>query len=224
MIHVEAGEDSTGSITLINEKNIPVVVDFLLRDFRLSGSPTDHKWVELANDSLQIESKQKISLNYTTSIPEGATGEYSVRIRYHEKPQLSSSEPALSIKTAVSVPFYAVVSDTERYNCKVESFRMNQELANEATVVFNNTGNAHVRPSGHCWIKKIDSDQILCSAQLNSGNSPVYPDKERTFKIQFDEVLPLGKYVAELQFSLFANADESNRASFEFEVVRKPTL
>ncbi|MGK0456349.1 MAG: hypothetical protein ACJAUA_000649, partial [Zhongshania aliphaticivorans] len=82
----------------------------------------------------------------------------------------------------------------------------------------------HVRPSGHCWIKKIDSDQILCSAQLNSGNSPVYPDKERTFKIQFDEVLPLGKYVAELQFSLFANADESNRASFEFEVVRKPTL
>lgn len=222
MIYVEAGEKSTGSITLINEKNIPVVVDFSLRTFQLSGSPTDHQWIKLVDDSLQIEPQQKILLNYETSIPNGAAGEYSVRIRYHEKPLLSDSTPALSIKTAVSVPFYAVIRGTERYDFKIENFRMNQELADEASVVFKNTGNAHIRPSGYCQIKKKGSDQIIQSAQLNRGHSPIYPNKEKTFRLKLDEVLASGEYIAEFQFAFFAKImDVSNKARFEFEVVRK---
>lgn len=222
MIYVEAGETSTGSITLINEKNIPVVVDFSLRAFQLSGSPTDHKWIELTDDSLQIGPQQKILLNYATSIPNEATGEYSVRIRYHEKPLLSNSETALSIKTAVSVPFYAVIRGTERYDFKLENFRMNQELASKASVVFKNTGNAHIRPAGYCQIRERGSDQVIQSVQLNSDRSPIYPNKEKTLRLQLNEALAPGKYIAEFQFAFFANImDVSNKASFEFEVVRK---
>lgn len=218
MIQVEAGQEGTGSIALTNEKNIPITVEFSLKDFELSGVPIDHEWLALDVDMLHLEPKQQVLLDYKTLIPKGTAGEYGVRIRYHEKPRASGNESVLSIKTAVSVPFYAIVSGTERYYCKLLDFQMNGELANEAVAVFSNLGNAHVRPTGYCRIKKSDGDRVISSARLNSGNSPIYPKEEKKFEIQFDEALPSGKYIAEFQFALFAHADESNKVSFEFEV------
>lgn len=218
MIEVEAGQEGTGSITLKNDKDAPLTVELLLKDFALSGSPIDHEWITLETDSLVIEAGGQALLNYRTFIPEQAEGEYSVRIRCCELPGDSEKRLPLSIKTAISVPFYALIKGTERYDCKIIDFQISGESANEAAIVFSNNGNSHVRPEGYCRIKKRNSAAILESIQINKGGSPIYPGQERTFKIQFDEVLPVGSYVAELQFALFAGREEYSKGSFEFEV------
>lgn len=218
MIQVEPGRNYNGSVLLTNTEDRPVTITISLANRVLRNFQDNNDWLKLEQNHITIGSMQQAVLNYFVLAPEGATGELRSRIAFSEVPS-ELEQSMLSINTKISVPFFAAVKGTEEYNFEVTDFKLNDTTNQSASVTLHNGGNMHVRPTGTCLIRQIGQAYAVESVQLNKSQYPLFPDESKPFRINFDQVLSPGKYVAEIQLESVTHTTHSIRQVFEFEVI-----
>ena len=215
MIQVEAGQPFKGSIELVNDKDFPVEVSISIDNNQTQAAA---EWLKFNQAVLQIEPKGRQQLEYEVFIPKGNQGEFSNRISFLEE-KVGLSKGTVAINTKVSVPFFALVKETEVYDLQIVSFEMDEGSSKEATVKLQNKGNLHSRPKGTCAIKSLTNPNQVQSIDVNKTGYPVYPGSEKAFKLSF-EALPPGNYLAEIQLVSSTHQRYSTKKSFEFEITK----
>lgn len=217
LIQVSAGQQQTGSITITNSKQTPVNVLISLQNSLLDG---DIEWLSLDKDSVFLEANQKANVNYRVLIPEGIVGECNARIAFLEEPVASGEKSMLSIKTKISIPFFASVKGTEIQELEILSFEMNEGKSDEAKMVIYNKGNVHIRPIGMCFVKASGEhgEQFIQSTQVNHDRYPVQPGEKQTFKLKFSDPLVAGNYTAEFKLKSITQISHTIKDEIKFQV------
>ena len=217
LIQVSAGQEQTGSITITNSKQTPVNVLISLQNSLLEG---DIEWLSLDKDSVFLEANQKANINYRVLIPEGVVGECNARIAFLENPVASGEQSMLSIKTKISIPFFASVKGTEIQDLEILSFEVNEDKSDEAKIVIHNKGNVHVRPTGMCLVKISGEhgDQLIQSTQVNHDGYPVRPGKKQAFELKFSDPLVAGSYTAEFKLKSITQISHTIKDEIKFQL------
>lgn len=214
IIQVDGGQEVNGSITLVNDKQVPVNVEISLQNKASDEAKVETNWLALSQDVISVEAEQSSLLEYKVSIPKTASGEYYARIAFLEKP-VDTKDGGVAILTKISVPFIASVKGTEIYDYEVVDFHID---GSSVDVTIHNEGNVHIRPFGNCSISSLEDNQVIQTVKLNHDNCAVLPGVEQKFKIRFKEELMSGKYVGELQVALSPQSKDFISKSFEFEI------
>ena len=213
MMQADAGQEINGSITLVNDKRVPVNVEISLQDNSDTGE-AETDWLSLHQDVIFVEAKQSSSLEYAVSIPKTASGEYYARIAFLEKPA-NAKEANVAILTKISVPFIVSVKGTEIYDYEIVDFHVGSDSVD---LTVHNKGNVHIRPFGNCYISSLENKKLIQTVKLNHDSRAVLPGVEQQFKVRLKEELVSGQYVGELQVALSPQSKNFISKSFEFEV------
>jgi hypothetical protein len=217
IISTEAGIENKGSITLTNEKKIPVSVEIELLDISKQKGLVEHDWLKFGHSLLELEPGEQIQLGYSIFLPGGSSGEYPARIAFTERAAGAIDTEMVTINTRVSVPFYATIRGTEIYDIQIDEFYFNGDSRREATVVVQNSGNVHVRPVGRCVVKSEEVDGLMQSVAINGGGYPILPKSKEKFKVRFSKAFPVGAYVAQLEFRPFEGREENVSRTFNID-------
>ena len=180
---VEAGQKTTGAITLINDKNFPVNVEIALeKSVQFENKKNDAGWFTLDQDDIIIEPGGNASLEYKVLVPEGS-------VAFLDKPSNPETAALVSLNTKISIPLFFSVKGTEVYDFEVLDFKLDKNSKSEADVFIFNQGNVHIRPIGTCSIRSIGKDSIIESLIINGDGYPIFPGAKQKFRINLSNLL-----------------------------------
>ena len=231
---LQPGQNGIGKISLSNENTLPTTVRIeIKKDPNSESGLVD--WIKLKSENLYIEPKSTQLLEIQVELPEDAVGEYSARLVYLENIQ---SEEQSAINLSISTPFYVRAKGTELFKCAIENFKLKNAEDGQLNLDIKNLGNVHLRPVGNATVYSINrvkrkttrhtrhyprsivhfrNKQMLGNpVKIDLDSSPIYPNQSRTVDLKVSKPLSPGRYLIEINLSLFENSSHSLYESFIF--------
>ena len=200
---IDAGMKRTGSISIQNTEDRPVYYDVYFQNFIAKGEEgqqdfvgsnlvfQDADWISPQNDSITLDSKQKIDFQYTIRTPKDAMpGGHYIVMFLSKKMKMSGDSTGASVNPKIGILFFIRVTGEITEDLQIESFRLMQseDNLNRLPVVFEtrfgNLGNVHLRPEGDIVIKNAFG-QISAVIPLNPKGSLVMTKSVRRVESQW---------------------------------------
>ncbi|MDP3889189.1 MAG: hypothetical protein Q8Q25_01445, partial [bacterium] len=213
------GESVTRSITLTNDTNSPIILDYQKGIFmagvqgdgkpKLLPQPTDTitiaDWITIPTPTVTLQPGGVIDAPYTITVPfDAPTGGHYAWISWNEvaKPIVGTG---VAVAGGIAAQILFTVEGDEQNKLILQSFQTKSGLTSfeKLPIVFVanifNEGNVHQKPTGHLLIKNMFGSPVASipfNEKENSGN--VLPKEGRAYEVAWDKGFAFGKYSAML--------------------------
>lgn len=207
-ITLEQNSSYDAAYTVKNGFDKTVKIDISVKNWNNSienRSVAATDWLIVSDKSIVLEPEESKTINYSVKSGD-LKGSLSGMISFTVK-----SPDYSGINLMTSVPVYMMISGTQNVSFDIEKIELkNIGVNNSMNVTFSvkNTGNVHIRLTGHIKILKEKDKDIISESKI-SELSPVYPDMSRQF---FDAVkIPQkGKYILNISLNAYGMIVEKN--------------
>ena len=201
------GEAPRGIVKVFNESDQPVELRSVIEQFTTddqSGSPrfialTESnpflKWFKLDQDELVLLPRQVAVIPFTVSVPPNATpGGYFAAIFWEIVPAAGSGDVSISGRVGTLV-FLEVSGEVVRQGVlesltRTPSNALISGFPVSFSVLFNNTGTIHLKPSGSIIITNSFGQSEILSVNPDARN--VLPDSSRRFDVVWGQPAATG--------------------------------
>ena len=169
------GGSAMGIIRVTNDFGKPTDMSvetrywYVSKDEERTTKVTD--WLTVTPSTFTFDAGETRNIKYSVKLSTGLTGMRAAMITF-----VPASEGS-NVTLVVSVSLYVTVAGTEKVAWDFSNFEIrNNEGSTQLSVIANNSGNVHVRPSGS--VRVIRGRKKEVKLDILEGN-PVYPDQTR---------------------------------------------
>jgi hypothetical protein len=155
-------------------------------------------WLIVDIDKVELLPDKSTKVNFKITPKEGLVGSLSGMLSF------SVQKEGQSLNVMLSIPVYLFIKGTEKPDIRLDNLKIFQS-SNTATtfdISLENLGNVQVRPQG-MKIRVLDKKKQLVYSETLGNTVPVYTGSKRSYKMQFSNVLPKGKYFVEISLKSF---------------------
>lgn len=194
---VPPGKGFEEKFIVTNTSAEPVVV--LVQWSDRSVNALDPNWLQIETDSITLAPNETKNINYTVSIPEGASGEYNAWFSIAEDKSAGTVMGA-NIALRTSIPIYVAVRGTEKFKFSVDDIAVRNNDNATLMLRLKNTGNVHIRPSGTIKVSNTASGKSF-DVPFNDEQWGIVANRSHDYvtTISSDETpLPDGGYTAQI--------------------------
>lgn len=155
-------------------------------------------WLLVDVDKVELLPNKSAKVNFKVAPKEGMVGSLSGMLSF------SVQREGETLNVMLSVPVYLVIKGTEKPDIKLDNLKILQSSNTPVgfDIGLENLGNVHVRPQG-MKISVLDKKKQLLHNVTLGDTVPVYTGSKRSYKTQFSDVLPKGKYFVEIRLKSF---------------------
>jgi P pilus assembly chaperone PapD len=205
---VNQGEDGTDTISVTNDGTASTRLQVSIEDWTMTkdGNPVFTKegnnpyscsaWIQINPTDFRIEPGQTTEVRYTVTVPEGIEDcGYRAAIIFETVPEVTVGEKSkgVSLRGRIATILYEMVGKPE-LKCHANSLKANiKKDGADFILALQNTGRAHIRTKGSITIKDSNGENVF---NLEVPDVPVLPESERNITVNYDKVIPKGKYTA----------------------------
>jgi hypothetical protein len=166
--------DTNGELTLRDDKN----------DSSLS-------WIKFSSDTFVAKPLEWTDVPFTIDIPKDAAYGYYFAVSFTQDNTSPIKRTGTTITGAAAVP---ILLDVKKAGAKING-RLTEVTIDSTfyeyppvkfSVLFENTGNVHIRPSGNIFIKDWLGRQIA-TLDLNPNQGTVLPNVKKVFEANWDD-------------------------------------
>jgi hypothetical protein len=213
---LEQGETYEGALAVSNDRGVPVRLDVSFRDTSIAGQGDD--WITVATNELALKPGETGLVPYRILVPAGARGEFVGRVGFME--QEDGAPAAVSVRTKISVPIYAVIDGTQEYGAFIESLDVQETEPLKIRISVQNEGNVHLRARGEAVVLKRGKDEVCATFPVNDQGFPVYPQRRTDIVGSLQQELEPGPYEVRVHLPFPDDGHVLEKAAF-FEVEQK---
>lgn len=200
-IVMPAGEIYEASIDVKSTYDTVVPANISTKEWKNYGGNngiTVKDWLTVDIDKVDLFPDKPARVNFRVSPKEGMTGSLSGMLSF------SVQKEGEVLNVVISVPVYIVIKGTEKPEIKLDHLIVSQSSATAPSFEINleNSGNVHVRPQG-MRISILGKKKDVLQTVVLGDTVPVYTGAKRSYRTQFSNVLPKGKYYAEIKLNVF---------------------
>ncbi|MDD5022081.1 MAG: hypothetical protein PHR82_08165 [Endomicrobiaceae bacterium] len=200
-IVMPAGEVYEASIDVKSTYDTVVSAKISTKEWKsYSGNSgvTVKDWLIVDVDKVEILPNQSAKVNFKVTPKEGMVGSLSGMLSF------SVQKEGETLNVMISVPVYLYIKGTEKPDIRLDNLKIFQ--SSNTAVAFDisleNFGNVQVRPQG-MKVSVLDKKKQLVHSVTLGDTVPVYAGSKRSYKTQFSNVLPKGKYFVEISLKSF---------------------
>lgn len=170
----EIGKETTGYFQVRNTGENPVNVSISFEDWLGKGIEPG-TWIKFEPENFSIGPKETREVRYIINMPEGASGEYAIRVFF------SGREEGAFVGTGLGVHIYAMVKGTEKIEAEIKEFTVKYDPSEgiSGSVLIENKGNVHIRPITVISVLDMEDRQII-NFSVPSDN-PVHVMSSRAY-------------------------------------------
>ena len=237
-IVVEEDGISKGKYTVVNEDKEKTHVkvepeDWLKAKTGLRGMAVGN-WLTLTPMEFDLEGQQSQEVEYAIKLPVDIKGEV-VAMVFFVTGGSGSAPGTLGISTRIGAPIYAAMANSVKLGCSVKDITINNNTIETQdgkkenkgimfSIVIENSGNVHLRPTGEIVIKSSDGKEYRVGIERYFA---IYPGKSLPYPVTWEEAnIPRGKYSAHitLDYGNIYNVDRKIEKEIKFVVKRNGSV
>ncbi len=202
----DPGTEFSDIIKLINDEGEEKTFFATIEGFRArseKGEPeffqtTDETqlatWINLEENSVTLKPREKKEIKYTVKVPEKAsTGGHYAAIFWSSQIPEATGIAGIGVVTKVGSLLLVRVSGEIKEEMQVIEFSTPQKFYHRLPVkfdiVFGNTGNVHLKPSGDIKIQPIVLGIGKGEVTINEGGGNVLPNSIRQFESTWQKAI-----------------------------------
>ena len=205
---VKQGEKGTDMISVTNDGTAPTRLKVSLEDWTLTkdGNPMFMKvgnnpyscaeWIRVNPVDFRIGPGQTRDVRYTVSVPQRVEdGGYRAAIIFETVPDVTPGEKIkrVFLKGRIAAILYEVVGKPiPQGHAKGLKTELKKEGIN-FILSLQNTGKVHYRTKGSITVKDERGENAF---EMEIPDVPVLPESERDIRVNYEKLIPPGKYSA----------------------------
>jgi hypothetical protein len=213
-----AGVEGTRTLTITNRADLPLTVRLYLVDSRFGSDGTEENlepgtlerscapWVVLAENVIDLESRETRAVPVTLAVPGEARGSYWTKLFLEETSSPQATQAVhedrtynIFMRQRIGVRIFQDVPGTERPDVAITNVEIRERNGEEPLGILvdvANAGNTVARCTGEVELRD-ESGAIAEKIPLGTrGQFVVFPDGERRIAVHPPESLSSGTYTA----------------------------
>lgn len=223
-LKMKPGETSSQDIIVANRTGKTQTIEFSVEDFEGSSDPAQatffmgdedsnwgaRHWIEPEIRSIVLDQGETITFSAKISVPRSAEagGHYAALFSSSEMETTDEHGSAISITSRVGCLFLISVSGDVREEGNIgpiEKPSFTEYGPLEIGLVFNNTGNVHLKPSGRIIITNFLGQTM---AEIPVKEWVVLPESSRRNLVEWDEHNLFGRYTIRAEITYGAEGQQ----------------
>jgi hypothetical protein len=217
-LKMKPGETSSQDIMVANRTGNTQTIEFSVEDFEGSDDPAQatvfmgdedsnwgaRRWIEPELGSIVLNQGETVTFRAKISVPRGAEpgGHYAALFSSSDMDTTDEQGSAISVTSRVGCLFLITVSGDvveDGYLSPPEAPTFAEYGPMEIGLVFNNTGNVHLKPAGRIIISNFLGQTV---AEIPVKEWVVLPESSRRNLVEWDQHYLFGRYTvrAEITF------------------------
>jgi len=223
-LKMKPGETSSQDIVVANRTGKTQTMEFSVEDFEGSGDPAQatvfmgdedgnwsaRHWIEPELGSIVLNQGETVTFSAKITVPKGAEpgGHYAALFSSSDMETTDEQGSAISITSRVGCLFLITVSGNivEEGNLSpIEAPFFAEYGPLEIGLVFNNTGNVHLRPMGRIVITNFLGQTV---AEIPVKEWVVLPESSRRNLVEWDQHYLFGRYSVRAEITYGAEGQQ----------------